>query len=1207
VEVALLGPLVVVTDSGLVGVGAQKERALCAALALRAGRVVPLGELIDALWGVDPPPTAAKTLQGYISRLRRTLGPAHIITERPGYRLALDADAVDVARFTRLVDEARGAARRGETRDAIGRYADALLLWRGQPLLELTASEMGRRESARLIELRHAAVEEMLEARLTVGEHNLAIADLEALVVDAPLRERAWELLMLALYRSGRQADALRTYQRARELLVRQIGVEPGAGLKALESAVIAQDPQLQASVVADSSAPPLSELLSTAPAPVSVPIPAVGVGDDGAGSDDVVADGQLSNLGWVVQPIYPFAGRDAELAQLDEIWDATAASSVRHTVLIGGEPGIGKTRLVGAAAATASSKHGVVLFGSCEDGLGAPYQPFVEAVAGFARSCPPPLLAEVLGPLGAELTRLVPELRQLLPGLDAPAGAEASTERHRLFEAVSELLERLAAHQPVLLVLDDLHWATTPTLLLLRHLVSVTRPARLMIAATYRPTELDRMHPLSAVLADLRRHARTRRISLDGLDEDATITLAAQAADHALAADDEALIRRLNRECGGNPFFFWTMLTHLVETGMIVRRGGRWTHSDNLYETALPEGVREVVSQRLSSLDEATNALLRIAALIGSGFDYRVVAAVAGADPDAVLDSLEPALQSRVIVEHDRGYGWFLFAHDLLRRSLEEELSTTRRARLQWRIATVLTEWYGDRVDDHLDEVARHATEGALAGDLDVARDIVQRAGDAALDALAFEASASYYDEALAFCEPTDLEHRYALLLARGRALHRAGNPDYEAVVGEAIEVARLRHDPIQFAEAVLELHHYPYLNISAAAAVDLRALLEEGLADAGETNLGVQARMTAALAKSLSLSDRRDRAIEMSTEALRLARLSDDPRVLAEVLTDHSWAITGPDTLHDRVAHGAEAIALADGLGDDVGRVHGYSCLTEAYLELGDVERAASALGEGLKLAEYLRRPRSVWGFNAHKGSLLLLQADVAAVEAHGEHLQTLGTELGIDPSTVMAVHSRLVLAVHYERGELHDFEEPLAAMIEQQPDLAWGIVQGVICVETGRLDEVTSVLDRYRGRRLNRDIAWVVFAMLATIAIAEVGDAALAADLYEQLLPFAGRNSHDGAGTFGPVDLGLGRLAAVLERPETAVAHYQAAATLCARWHAPMWAAHTAFEHGKLLLDLDTQSAEAAALLRTCTTIARRTGQTRVHDRAAALHRA
>src|SRR3954452_20166594 len=131
----------------------------------------------------------------------------------------------------------------------------------------------------------------------------------------------------------------------------------------------------------------------------------------------------------------------------------------------------------------------------------------------------------------------------------------------------------------------------------------------------------------------------------------------------------------------------------------------------------------------------------------------------------------------------------------------------------------------------------------------------------------------------------------------------------------------------------------------------------------------------------------------------------------------------------------------------------------------------------------------------------------------------------------------------------------------MIEQQPDLAWGIVQGVICVETGRLDEVASVLDRYRGRRLNRDIAWVVFAMLAAIAIAEVGDAALAADLYEQLLPLAGRNSHDGAGTFGPVDLGLGRLAAVLQRPETAVAHYQAAATLCARWHAPMWAAHTA----------------------------------------------
>lgn len=1201
-EVHLLGPLVVTTDDGPITVGAQKERALCTALALQAGRVVSLGELIDALWGPDPPATAAKTLQGYISKLRRALGPDVVVTERPGYLLDLAPDSVDVSRVASLVERARQAVSEGRTDDAAAQYTEALSKWRGDPLPDLALSGVGRREIERLIELRHAVREELLEVRVAGGEHHLAIPELSALVLDAPLRERAWELLMLALYRAGRQADALRAYQRVRELLTRQIGVEPGAALKDLESAIIAQDPILLLPTPSPSTpdARPVAMLAGDAVRRQDEPGGHAGT-DGGTNAAPLPA-----SLAWVLQSAFPFAGRDEELTKLTQLWDATVTTRIRHTALIGGEPGIGKTRLVGEAARAVDAEGGLVLFGACSNGLGAPYQPFVEALSAFARACPPALLGEVLGPLGAELTRLVPELVSLVPDLVGPVAAEVNTERHRLFEAVSEFLERLAAVQPVLLVLDDLQWATTPTLLLLRHVLAAARPAPLLIAATYRPTDLDRVHPLSAMLADLRRHERTSRISLEGLDEASTITLASVAADHELDADSQELIRRLHRECSGNPFFFWTMLTHLVEIGLIVRRDGRWTHSENAFNAALPEGIREVVAQRLSSLSDATNSFLQIAALLGNAFDYGVVAEVAGGDLNAVLDAMDLAEQSGVITEQRHEFGRFAFTHDLLRRSLEEELSTTRRARLHWRIAQVLIDRYGDDLDGHLDEVARHATEGALAGDLDLARCLVERAGDAALEALAFEEAASYYDDALGFVDPDDLERRVDLLLGQGRALYRSGNPQYQSIVREAITLARDGDEADQFAEAVLGLHHDAHINLSSVADAELRALLQEALEHGGAMAVGLRARLTSALALSLSLSDR-ERAVELSNEAVRLARSSDEPRVLAKVLADHSWAITGPDTVHDRIVLGNEIIALARRLGDQVGMISGYSCLTEAWLELGDLDRAKEALVAGLKLAEDLRSPNSAWGFKVHQGSLVMLQSDVATIEQRAEEIMTAGTELAVESGTLKAVYSRLVFAVRYECGTLAELEAPLTAMVEEQPAMPWAVVLAVIYAESGRADEARDILDRLAERTARRDLAWVVLTMLASLVVAEVGDEDLADTLYRDLLPFAGRNSHDGAGTCGPIDLALGRLASVLGRRTEAVGHFEDAAALCEKWRAPMWAAHTAYEHAKLLIDdAGTASDEAIELLDACATTARATGQTRLLDRASSLLR-
>ncbi len=1222
-EICLLGPLVLTRGGERLTLGAQKERAVCAALALRVGETVSIGELVDAVWEAEPPSTAVKTLQGYISKLRRVLGPEVVGTDRPGYRLRLPREAVDLFRFRALVAQARQAVLAQRPRDAVAHYTDALALWHGDPLPDLAGSELGRGEIARLNETRPAVMEELLDARLAMGEHHLVIADLEALVVDAPLRERAWGLLMLALYRAGRQADALRAYQAARALLIERIGVEPGASLKDLEAAIIAQDPTLHlersrpavgtgaagvagAGVRTRATVTVGSERSRFGAATAgSAPGPPAGPSGDGEIVGPAGRAALPSSLTWLHQSLYPFAGRDHELARLAATWDETLETHRRQGVLLGGEPGIGKTRLVAEAAAAIHDRGGVVLFGACEEGLGAPYQPFVEALTGFVRACPSAELGALVGPLGSELTRLMPELAELVPALEAPATADSNTERLRLFEAVSELLERIGAVQPVLVVLDDLQWATKPTLLLLRHVLAARRPARLMVVATYRPTDLDRVHPLADILADLRRNEQTRRLSLDGLDEGATITLASAAADHDLSEENKALIRHLHRECNGNPFFFWTMLTHLVETGTIVRRDGRWTHAAHAFQTRLPEGIREVVARRLASLPDETIDSLHVAALIGAAFDARVVADVTGAEPADVLDAIGVACDAGVIVEQPRTFGRFSFTHDLVRRSLAEELSTTRRARLHWRLVEVLTDRYGPEVDEHLDELARHASEGALAGDPAIARAILQRAGDAALAALAFEEAAAYYEDALSYVERVDRASRFRLLLSRGRALQRAGNAAYQAVVRDAIAVARQEGDAADFAEAVLELHPNVYLSITAVHDAELRALLQEGLEQFGPQAPDVRARLTSALALTLSLSDQRDRAIALSADALALARRSGQPRVLAQVLTDHGWVITGPDTVERRLALGAEAVAVSRGLGDHGGMINGFNCLAEAWLELGDLDQARTALDEGLELAEYLRRPAAAWSFRVHLGSLAVLQTDVPTVEARAEALLDMGNGLGIEPGTVMAVYSRLLFAARYEQGRLGEFEAPLAAMAAEQPGMSWAVVLGVIYAETGRLDAAAAVLERIRHGDANRDVTWVVFMMLATLLVAELHDVGLAATMYDELRPMAGRNSHDGAGTCGPVDLALGRLAAVLDRRDEAEQHFEASARLCHAWQAPMWSAHTAYERAKLLMDgTDADRDRARVLLTSCTDTAAASGQIRLFERATGL---
>ncbi|RDH79908.1 hypothetical protein DVS77_02520 [Mycolicibacterium moriokaense] len=917
-ELGVLGPLQVRQYGLPVAVPGAKPRAVLTVLGLHDGSVVPAETLVELLWGSDPPRTAVKALQTHISALRRALGDGFVLTEGAGWRL--NTAEVDAIRYKSAAKLGRDAIATGDAGLAVARFDEALRLWRGAP--ELPDSPRGLSERTRWIEGHAALVEDRADALLATGRAAEIIGELEAAIADAPLRERRWGHLMLALYRAGRQGEALGAYQRVRSLLADELGVDPGPDLRRLEASIVAQDVSLELPVThqysavtravtflltdiegstaawendADAMAGALARhdeiveqvvtsrggrLVKTrgegdatfsvfdrpsaaaaaavelqeavrlerwAPAePVRIRV-ALHTGEvefrDGdyfgravnraarlrslaAGgqilcsgataelvidslSDDVLlADLGMRHLKNLPRPEHvfelrletaddsrpvtadtpmqrpalpsvlagqgPFVGRVDELGRLLSAWELTLNSGT-GAVLIAGEPGVGKTRLAGEWSRQAYDHGAVVLYGRCDEDLGAPYQPFAEAL----RTLVPSLGADRLrGLRGVEaLLPLVPGLTDALPDLSAPTRADPDTERYALFDAVVALLDVVATGAPVVMILDDLHWATKPTLLLLRHLLRFGEHARVQIIGTYRSTDLDRAHPLAAMLADLHRDGAVTRLQLDGLDEDDVTTYVAEAG-----YDDEDLARALSSVTGGNPFFLIEALRHVDESG------GRWD------PTTLPQGIREAVSRRLSRLPVETNNALATAAVVGSRFAVELVEKVVEED---LVDAFDEACKAGIIIEEPGGR--YRFNHALVRQSLLAELASMRRMRLHQRIAATL-ETHADSDDELLAELAYHYFECAWAGNAAKAMEYCTRAADQAMTRLAYEGAAELYDKALHALEELDDalpdrdERKAELLVARCEALLAAG--DVVSATGAVTQLRRAAGD---------------------------------------------------------------------------------------------------------------------------------------------------------------------------------------------------------------------------------------------------------------------------------------------------------------------------------------------------------------------------------------------------------------------------
>ncbi len=748
IEFRVLGPLEVVRRGRPVEVGRGKKRALLAVLLLHANEVVSSDRLIDEIWGGEgAPATAPKIVQGYVSQLRKVLsdeGSSILVTRSPGYALQLGPGELDAEHFVTLLGKGRAAMAAGAADDAATLLREALGLWRGPPLADFAYDSFATEEIARLEELRLSAVEERIDADLALGRQADLVPELETLVAHHPLRERARGQLMLALYRCGRQAEALQVYQEARRTLLAELGLEPGRALQQLEQAILQQD---------------LSLDLHPTPRTPAEPT------DFARGVEHQVAD--------------DFVGRERELASLLNALD-DARSGRGRLFLIGGEPGIGKSRL--AEELTRRADGAEVYWGRCwEVGGAPPYWPWAQAIRSYVREADVQRLRAELGAGAAEIADVVDDVRERLPDLGPSlAIADPQMARFHLFDSITTFLTSVSRTQPLVLVIDDLHWADEGSLRLLEFAARELSGSRLLLIGTYRDVELSRRHPLSQTLAELNRERLFERIVLRGLNREDVRRFVEAACGTAPPAE---LVGAVHGQTEGNPFFVTEIVRLLTQEGALTAE--RLAAREG-WSIRIPEGVREVIGRRLDRLSDRCNQTLAVASVIGREFSLdQLDRLVEDSSEDLLLDLLEEALSARVIEELPGVPGRYEFTHTLIQETLAVELSLTRRVRLHARIAEALEALYGEDADQHAPELAHHFREAqTLLGPGKFVRYSLA-AGEAALAAYAHEQALVYFERALAAKGDAEMdEETAALYFGRGRA-QLGALPRYELEPG--------------------------------------------------------------------------------------------------------------------------------------------------------------------------------------------------------------------------------------------------------------------------------------------------------------------------------------------------------------------------------------------------------------------------------------
>jgi class 3 adenylate cyclase len=737
------------------------------------------------------------------------------------------------------------------------------------------------------------------------------------------------------------------------------------------------------------------------------------------------------------IAPRFSLAGRDAEYEQVTLAWKEAAAGA-RRAVLIAGEPGVGKTRLAAELGREVDREGGFVLLGRCDDGLGVPFQPFVEALAHVVGHAPDDQLAALLGPAGGELCRLVPELEQRLPGL-RPTASDPETERYLLFEAIAGWLEAQSQIAPTLLVLDDLHWAAEPTLHMLRHVLSSERDLNLLVIGTYRDTEIDRTHPLGSLLAHLRRSEGVDRIALRGLDGDGVADLIERASGNELHEQSRELAVALHAETGGNPFFAIEVLVSLVERGAIYQDAdGVWRSDMSVDEVGIPEGVKEVVGQRLSALPDACDTVLHGAAVAGQDFELDVIVAVTGDSEEQVIDALEAARVAGLLDELGGAPVRYRFSHALVQQTLLDEIPTARRLRFHRAIAEAIERLRADHLDRYRAALARHwyeagtEPERALLATIAAAdRALAQFADREALQWLA--QAADLFDDAGA-PDPTRID----VMTMSGEARRRIGDPSHREVLLEAGRLAERVGDGPRMATAALA-NGRGWQSDATGIDTERVGALEAAIAALGTADANKHALLLARLAVEKLYEPDRTQRVALIDEALEVARTENDPYTVALVIMSRHNVILSHETITERREENLELGRLADELGDPNLRfqTRAYGCFWR--YQVGDLDGARVAAREAGEISRALAQPQFEWVATWEEAALTRLAGDLDASSELVERSHEIGTEAGIpDADFFRAVMRTGALADRADPRTLLEAQELCANMPPHYPSI-------------------------------------------------------------------------------------------------------------------------------------------------------------------------
>ena len=871
------------------------------------------------------------------------------------------------------------------------------------------------------------------------------------------------------------------------------------------------------------------------------------------------------------------FVGRTDEQRRLNGAW-TRATEGERGLVLISGDPGIGKTTLAGVLARQAHLGGAFVLYGRSARDVGLPYEPWRQVFAQLVASAPEHVLEAHFERHGDALAPLAPALSDHVDGRRLAVATDPETERYVVFAAALGLLAEGASEWPVLLVLDDVHWAGRPTLALLHHLELAAPAMRLLVVVTYRSREQSA--PLTEILETLQRRPGVERIALEGLSQGEVEQLLSAAGAEAPGGATAAMAQELHEWTQGNPFFLAETVRHLQEVQPSLDA------STGLDRVGLPTSVVEVIRGRVARLGDDAADLLRCGAVIGREFDLDVLIRVADAGAPSIeaeeraLDALDAAVRAAVIVEHSERDGRYSFIHPLVVRALESELSGLRRARMHERIAGVLEARLADDPLASVGDVAHHwtmalgARPSSAAGTPVHAKTLESalRAGRAALGQLAPDEALRWFATAsdLADGAPGHDELRREVLLCVGEAQAHAGKPEFRETLLHAAEVAQTAGDGDRLVRAAL-LNNRGMFSSSGAVDEERVEVLEAALGHAGRDD-SRRARLLALLAAELLWSGDYDRRRELSDEAVELARRVNDSSALAYVLIMRVTSIWNAGNLAERLDITAESVRLADAAGDLHQRFWARVWRTTTLTQAGDLGEADRCLAELCDIAHRVQQPRLRFVSAAQEAWRAALGGRLADAERLADSALAIGQDAG-EPDA-LTLYAAQLLPIRWHQGRLADEADLAAFIAESAPSVSvFAALAAIAAFEAGNREEAERGLAAMSGRAFSEIPADPVTLESLTLwgeVAAHLRDERAAWLLVPRLEHARDQVLTEGLGAYGIVSRCLGSLAGVLGRPDEADVHFAHALATHERLGADSLVARTCIDWGVMLCD-------------------------------------